>query len=57
MAQSRMAKGPDGTNGFEPGWTTRSSKDVKEDSSSASNTSLSASASEFVLIVKMTESS
>lgn len=26
MAQSAMAKGPDGTNGFAPGWTTRVSK-------------------------------
>jgi hypothetical protein len=51
MAQSRMAKGPDGTNGFESGWTTRVSKHAKEDSSSALNTSLSASASEFVPII------
>ena len=28
MAQSAMAKGPDGTNGFVPGWTTRVSKFV-----------------------------
>jgi len=26
MAQSMMAKGPDGTHGFAPGWTTRTSK-------------------------------
>jgi len=51
MAQSRMAKGPDGTNGFESGWTTRVSKHANEDSSSALNTSLSASASEFVPII------
>ena len=30
MAQSRMAKGPDGTNGFAKGWTTRLSAFVKE---------------------------
>eukprot|EP00984_Skeletonema_dohrnii_P001102 scaffold343_cov82-Skeletonema_dohrnii-CCMP3373.AAC.1 len=30
MAQSRMAKGPDGTNGFVKGWTTRLSVFVKE---------------------------
>jgi cold shock CspA family protein len=30
MAQSRMAKGPDGTNGFAKGWTTRLSVFVKE---------------------------
>ena len=29
MAQSRMAKGPDGTNGFVHGWTTRLSPNVK----------------------------
>ncbi len=42
MAQSRMAKGPDGTNGFDSGWTTRVRKHAPL------NTSLSASASEFV---------
>jgi hypothetical protein len=51
MAQSRMAKGPDGTNGFESGWTARVSKHANEDLSSALNTSLSASASEFVPII------
>ena len=29
MAQSRMAKGPDGTNGFVHGWTSRLSPNVK----------------------------
>ena len=29
MAQSRMAKGPDGTNGFAHGWTSRLSPFVK----------------------------
>jgi cold shock CspA family protein len=29
MAQSKMAKGPDGTNGFAPGWTKRLSPNVK----------------------------
>ena len=59
MAQSRMAKGPDGTtNGFESGWTTRVSPhaaadDVEQDEdeeapASSLNTSLSAAASEFV---------
>lgn len=49
MAQSRMAKGPDGTNGFVLGWTTRVSNHAKkEDICSSLNTSLSASASEFV---------
>ncbi len=49
MAQSRMAKGPDGTNGFAFGWTKRVSVHaVKEDTCSSVNTSLSASASEFV---------
>jgi len=46
MAQSRMAKGPDGTNGFAPGWTTRVSPHaVKEDEPARS---LSAAASEFI---------
>ena len=49
MAQSRMAKGPDGTNGFAPGWTTRVSPhattEEKEDEDAPS---LSAGASEFV---------
>lgn len=51
MAQSRMAKGPDGTTGFDFGWTTRVSVYAirEEDIICASvNTSLSASASEFV---------
>jgi hypothetical protein len=48
MAQSRMAKGPDGTNGFDYGWTTRMSKHVEKDLLVDLNTSLSASASEFV---------
>lgn len=48
MAQSRMAKGPDGTNGFDSGWTTRRSKHVEKDLLADLNTTLSASASEFV---------
>ena len=50
MAQSRMAKGPDGTNGFTLGWTNRASVYVmkEENTCSSLNISLSASASEFV---------
>jgi cold shock CspA family protein len=50
MAQSRMAKGPDGTNGFDSGWTRRVSLHMKdeEDIPAAMDNSLSASASEFV---------
>lgn len=45
----RMAKGPDGTNGFDSGWTRRVSLYMKEeDISVATDNSLSASASEFV---------
>ena len=46
MAQSKMAKGPDGTNGFTSGWTTRvsfySEEELLQDSS------LSIAAAEFV---------
>jgi len=53
MAQSRMAKGPDGTNGFAPGWTTRVSLHVEEEEEEEEvftyrDRSLSAAASEFV---------
>ena len=50
MAQSRMAKGPDGTNGFDSGWTRRVSLHMKEEDipAAAMDNSLSASASEFV---------
>ncbi|KAL7537384.1 hypothetical protein ACHAXR_007788 [Thalassiosira sp. AJA248-18] len=55
MAQSRMAKGPDGTNGFAPGWTKRVSlyveeeEEEEEDSASLlAAASLSAAANEFV---------
>ena len=49
MAQSRMAKGPDGTNGFAPGWTTRvSTHSTTEEKEDEDAPSLSASASEFV---------
>lgn len=45
MAQSRMAKGPDGTDGFVAGWTTRvSTYDVVEEESPPAQTSLSAAA-------------
>merc|ERR1712194_497009 len=55
MAQSRMATGPDGTNGFTPGWTKRASLhnvvvvDDEDDAMALSlSTELSAAASEFV---------
>lgn len=53
MAQSRMAKGPDGTNGFDPGWTNRVSlyakkEEEEEEQQEEPATSLSAAASEFV---------
>ncbi len=50
MAQSRMAKGPDGTDGFIFGWTNRVSVYVvkEENTCSPLNISLSASASDFV---------
>mmetsp|Transcript_5965 Transcript_5965/g.11558 ORF Transcript_5965/g.11558 Transcript_5965/m.11558 type:complete len:1473 (-) Transcript_5965:116-4534(-) len=55
MAQSRMAKGPDGTNGFAPGWTKRVSphtvvekEEVEEVEQRVRSLSLSAAASEFV---------
>jgi len=55
MAQSRMAKGPDGTNGFAPGWTNRVSphtvveeEEEVEQRVRSLSLSLSAAASEFV---------
>jgi len=55
MAQSRMAKGPDGTNGFAPGWTNRMSphtvveeEEEVEQRVRSLSLSLSAAASEFV---------
>jgi len=54
MAQSRLATGPDGTNGFTPGWTKRVSlHDVvndedEDDAASSLSRELSAAASEFV---------
>lgn len=52
MAQSRMAKGPDGTDGFILGWTNRVSVYVMKEENTCSplNISLSASASDFVPI-------
>ena len=47
MAQSSMARGPDGTNGFAPGWTTRVSLfEQNKDSSNA----LNAQAPEFTFV-------
>ena len=63
MAQSRMAKGPDGTSGFADGWTRRRSphaekekekeaeakvEEATEEEPLQRRTSLSAAASEFV---------
>jgi hypothetical protein len=53
MAQSRMAKGPDGTNGFAFGWTGRTSlytaiEDEEIEEAETPALSLSAAASEFV---------
>ena len=46
MAQSRIAKGPDGTNGFLSGWTKRVSVHLAKEDNCLKT--LSASASEFV---------
>jgi cold shock CspA family protein len=56
MAQSRMAKGPDGTNGFAEGWTKRVSSYVAKEQEKTEpeilqrerSSSLSAAANEFV---------
>lgn len=48
MAQSRMAKGPDGTNGFAPEWTKRTSLYAATEEEEEYTRSLSAAASEFV---------
>lgn len=48
MAQSRMAKGPDGTVGFAPGWTKRTSPNAVAEEEEETSRSLSAVAVEFV---------
>jgi cold shock CspA family protein len=47
MAQSMMAKGPDGTSGFAPGWTTRMSRSQTSVHASTGSSDLKVDAPEF----------